>query len=148
LDLVGALKGARLFIDTSPFIYFIEGHSEYGKLVRPVFRMVDTGRIEAITSTITLLEVLVRPLKTGNKILAERYREILLNSKGLSTFAIGHEAAEKAANLRAKYSLRTPDALQVSVGQLYGAEKFLTNDQRLKGLKEIEVVTLDDFLNT
>jgi len=146
LGLAEELKGMLIFIDTSPFIYFMEKHPQYGKLVRPVFQMIDAGEIEAITSTITLLEVLVKPLREGNKVLAERYREILLGSKGLTTYEVGHEASQMAANLRATYSLRTPDALQVSIGQLYGAEKFLTNDDRLKGLKEIEVLTLHDFL--
>ena len=36
-------------------------------MVRPVFAEIDAGKIEAITSTITLLEVLVHPFRTNNE---------------------------------------------------------------------------------
>jgi predicted nucleic acid-binding protein len=116
--------------------------------VRPVFAEIDAGRIEAITSTITLLEVLVQPIKKNNKGLAEKYREVLLNSEGLTTFEILHEVSEIASELRAKYSIKTPDAIQVAVSILYGASKFITNDPALKKISDINVLVLDDFLNT
>lgn len=47
--------------------------------------------------------------------------------------------------MRAKYSIRTPDAIQIAVGIIYGATKFLTNDPDLKKISEIEVLVLDDF---
>jgi predicted nucleic acid-binding protein len=51
-----------------------------------------------------------------------------------------------ASRLRAKYSMRTPDALQIAVGVLYGATKFLTNDPDLKRVSEIKILVLDDYL--
>jgi len=143
---VDELRGLRICLDTAPFIYFIEKHPKYLNVVRPVFVEIDAGEIEAITSTITLLEVLVHPLKTKNETLAERYREILLHSEGLTTLEILHEISEKSSKLRAKYSIKTPDAIQIAVGVLYGAGKFLTNDPDLKKISEVEVLVLDDFL--
>jgi predicted nucleic acid-binding protein len=115
-------------------------------MIRPVFVEIASRNIEAITSTITLLEVLVHPLRTGDGALAEKYREILLSSEGLTTFEISHEVSEMASRLRAKYSMRTPDALQIAVGVLYGATKFLTNDPDLKRVSEIKILVLDDYL--
>ncbi len=114
--------------------------------MRPVFLEIDAGNIEAITSTITLLEVLVHPFRTGNDTLAEEYRDILLYSKGLTTFEILHEVSEKSSRLRAKYSIKTPDAIQIAIGILYGANKYLTNDPDLRKVSEIQVLILDDFL--
>jgi predicted nucleic acid-binding protein len=133
-------------MDTAPIIYFIEKNPKYLGVLKPVFLEIDTGRIEAITSTITLLEVLVHPFTTKNDILAEKYRDILLYSGGLTTFEIFHEVSEKSSKLRAKYSIRTPDAIQIAVGLLYRASKFLTNDSALKRVSEIDVLVLDDFL--
>jgi len=146
LGLVDQLKGLRIFIDTAPIIYFIEKHKRYMNIVRPVFTEIDSGKIQALTSTITLLEVLVHPFKTNNEKLAERYREILLNSENLTTFEILHEVSEISSKLRAKYSIKTPDAIQIAVGILYGADKFLTNDPSLKKVIDIEVLVLDDFI--
>ena len=146
MGLVDQLRGLRVFIDTAPIIYFIEKHKRYINIVRPVFTEIDSGKIEALTSTITLLEVLVHPFKTNNEKLAERYREILLNSENLTTFEILHEVSEISSKLRAKYSIKTPDAIQIAVGILYGADKFLTNDPSLKKVIDIEVLVLDDFI--
>ena len=146
MGLIDELLGLRICIDTAPFIYYIEKHQKYLSVVKPVFVEIDAGKIEAITSTITLLEVLVHPFKTGNETLAERYREILLYSEGLTSFEILHEVSETASKLRAKYSIKTPDAIQIAVGVLYGAEKFLTNDPYLKKVSEIKVLSLGDYL--
>ena len=114
--------------------------------MRTIFIEISSGNIEAITSTITLLEVLVLPFRTGKEDLAEKYREILLSSEGLTTFEIQHDISELAAQLRAKYSIRTPDAIQIAVGVRNGASKFLTNDPGLKKISEIKVCVLDDYL--
>lgn len=146
MGLVDELQGVRVCMDTAPIIYFIEKNPKYLGVLKPVFLEIDTGRIEAITSTITLLEVLVHPFRTKNDILAEKYRDILLYSAGLTTFEIFHEVSEMSSKLRAKYSIRTPDAIQIAVGLLYRASKFLTNDSALKKVSEIDVLVLDDFL--
>ena len=82
----------------------------------------------------------------GNESLAQEYREILLHAEGLTTYEIVHEASELSSKLRAKYAIRTPDAIQIAVGILYGAATFLTNDSELKKVKDIRVVILEDFL--
>jgi len=146
MGLVNELRGLRICIDTAPFIYFIEKNSKYLGLLRPFFAEINAGKIDALTSTITLLEVLVLPFKTKNESLAERYRDILLYAEGLTTFEIFHEVSELSAKLRAKYSIRTPDAIQIAVGIIYGADAFLTNDSGLKKVKDIRVVILEDFL--
>lgn len=146
MGLLDEVRGQRICIDTPPIIYFIEQHVKYRNIIRPVFAEIAAGNIEAITSTITLLEVLVHPLRTGDETLAEKYRDILLSSQGLTTFEILHEVSEMASRLRAKYPIRTPDAIQIAVGILYHATKFLTNDPNLKKVSDIEVLVLDNYL--
>jgi len=146
MGLVDELRGLRICIDTAPFIYFIEKNPKYLSMLRPFFAEINAGKIDALTSTITLLEVLVLPFKTKNESLAEKYREILLYAEGLTTFEIFHEVSELSSKLRAKYSIRTPDAIQIAVGIIYGADAFLTNDSSLKKVNDIRVVILEDFL--
>ena len=120
MGLVDELRGSRICIDTAPFIYFIEKDPKYLNIVRPLFAEIDAGKIDAVTSTITLLEVLVLPFKTENESLAKEYREILLHAEGLTTYEIGHEVSELSSKLRAEYAIRTPDAIQIAVGILWG----------------------------
>jgi predicted nucleic acid-binding protein len=53
--------------------------------------------------------------------------------------------AVKAAELRAKYNLRAPDALQLATAIENRANYFLTNDTRLRSVKEIQSVTLAEL---
>ena len=146
MGLVDELTGTRTCIDTAPFIYYVEGNKKYQPILNPIFKSIDSGSIDAITSTITLLEVLVHPYKTGNDVLAGLYRDILIHAEGLTIYEVNHEISEKASFLRAAYSIRTPDAIQISTGILYGAETIVTNDSSLKKVSEINVLLLDDFL--
>ena len=140
------IKGKTVFLDTAPFIYFIEINSRYHDLMKPVISLIDAQESQGVTSTITLLEVLVRPLRDGNKKLADRYKDILLSSNGLRTYEISHEISERAALLRAKHGLRTPDAIQFATALISKADFFLTNDSTLKKVNELKVAVLDDYL--
>lgn len=114
MGLVEKLLDKKVCIDTAPFIYYMEHHPHYGAIVKPIFKNIEKGKVDAITTNITLLEVLVHPYRTGNEKLAEQYRDILLNAEGLTTFEVSHEVSEHAAKLRAKYFIRTPDAIQIA----------------------------------
>jgi hypothetical protein len=59
MGLVDELRGSRICIDTAPFIYFMEKDPKYLNIIKPVFAEIDAGKIDAITSTVTLIEVLV-----------------------------------------------------------------------------------------
>ena len=122
----------------------MESHPHYGKIVKGIFNDIENGIVEAITTNITLLEVLVHPYRIGNEKLAGQYRDILLNSEGLTTFEVNHEISNQAAKIRAKYSIRTPDAIQISTAIIHNADVFLTNDDALKKISEINVVCLND----
>ncbi|MBI4378603.1 MAG: type II toxin-antitoxin system VapC family toxin [Nitrospinae bacterium] len=145
MGLIEELLGNRVCIDSSPIIYFIEKDPKFHGVLHPIFTEINAGNVDAITSTIALLEVLVLPFKTDNKFLTEKYREILLNSKGFSVYEVTNEISELAARLRAKYGIRTPDAILVATSIHYGARAFLTNDSTLKNVIEIKVLVLDDF---
>ena len=135
-----ALSGiTRLAFDTSPVIYFVEAHPKYDALVTAIFQRVADGRIIGIGSVITLSEVLVQPILQNNANLRQSYRELLLHSDNFELFFINPAIAESAADLRARYRLRTPDALQIATALAAGCEAFLTNDAALKRVSELRV---------
>lgn len=146
MGLADNLRGQTVCIDTAPIIYFIEKHPKYINLLRPVFIEINSGNIIAMTSTVSLLEVMVLPFRTANTALAEKYREILLYSEDFTTLEITNDVSELAAKLRAKYDIRAPDAIQIATGIQHGASIFLTNDYRFKKVKEIKAMILDDFI--
>jgi predicted nucleic acid-binding protein len=118
-------------LDTAPLIYFIEQNEAYLEKVRAFFQAMNQGEFQVVTSTLTLTEVLVHPLRSGNVALAEQYRDIVLEQENLITVPVSVEISEIAAQLRATHNLRTPDAIQVGTAMQRGASFFLTNDARL-----------------
>ncbi|WP_456473926.1 type II toxin-antitoxin system VapC family toxin [Candidatus Pyrohabitans sp.] len=144
MELLKKLTGKVIGIDTSPLIYFIESE-RFSNVVDPIFELIDKGECEGVTSTITLLEVLVQPYRLTREDLVKKYSEILLNSRNLQVYPVYSEIAIEAAKLRAKYGIRTPDAIQIATAIYAGAYVFITNDKRLKKVKEVEVTLLSEL---
>jgi predicted nucleic acid-binding protein len=146
-DASEVLKNISLLgIDTAPVIYFVERHPKYVTLVHQIFGMIDQGVVTGISSVITLAEVLTLPCKAENANLKLKYQNLLLNSKNFNLIPVDAIAAQLAAELRAKYDLRTPDAIQISVSINAGCQAFLTNDTLLKKVTEIKMLVLDDYI--
>jgi hypothetical protein len=75
VKLSAALAGIqRLCIETAPFIYFVERHPTYVARMRAVFQMLDDEMFEGVTSTVTLTEVLMKPIQANDKALEKAYR--------------------------------------------------------------------------
>jgi predicted nucleic acid-binding protein len=142
------LKGKVVGLDTAPLIYFIEQNPDYLKIVREFFSSIDRGEFLVVTSTLTLTEVLVHPLRNGNAQLAQQYQNILLNQDNFTTFSVSAEIAKLAAEVRATSNLRTPDAIQIATAIIKGADFVLTNDISWRNLPHLQVIVLDEIKAT
>ncbi len=141
-----ALIGIQtLRIDTSPFIYLVEKHPTYEERVVAIFGQVGIGRVQVITSMLTLTEVLIMPFAKKQLHYVHEYREMLLNTQSILSIEVDKKIAERAAELRAKYGFKTPDALHVATALETGCQAFLTNDMGLKRVNEIRVLVLDEL---
>ena len=145
-SLLEALTGvAYVGIDSSPFIYLIETHPAYLSLVEPLFERIDVGEINAVTSTITVAEVTVLPLRQQRYDLRDKYQSLLLNNRNLDIIAVDIQVAQIAAELRAKFGVRLPDAIQVAAAILAKCDAFITNDRSLRQIIDIPILILDLF---
>ena len=135
----------RLYIETAPLIYYVEENPTYIDRMDAIIEAVDNGGITAYSSVITLTEVLNHPMKTGDKKLVQKYRDILVNSGSYQLAAINVQVAQSAADLRARYNLRTPDALHVASAIHRHCDAFLTNDAGIKRVSELGILVLDDL---
>jgi predicted nucleic acid-binding protein len=50
-----------------------------------------------------------------------------------------------AAELRARYRIKLPDAIQIAAALAKRCEAFITNDRQLAKVSEIRVLVLDDL---
>jgi predicted nucleic acid-binding protein len=120
-----ALAGIRkLSMDTSPFIYLVEKHPLYEDRVVTIFGQVSTGHIQVVTSTLTLTEVLTMPFIKNQPQYVREYREMLLNTESILSVDVDKTIAERAAELRAKYGFKTPDALHVATALETSCQAF------------------------
>lgn len=146
MGLVEDLGSGPIGLDSAIFIYFIEEHRSRFPLVLPVFEAIDEGRFEAATSSLTLLETLVVPLRAGNLALAARYEALLTRSRGVRMVEIDLPVLRSAAQIRAATGLKTPDSLQLACALAAGCSAFLTNDRDYPPLGNLRVLRLDRYL--
>jgi len=141
------LTGHRVVgLDTSIFIYHLEAHTRYQPLTSIILGAVQEGQLQGITSTVTLMELTVRPWQLAQAQVARQYEILLVNFPNLTLCDVNRDVARKAAQLRASDKLRPADALQVATALVYGATLFITNDKQLKRLGSYVAVTvLNDF---
>ncbi len=141
--------GPSLLLDTSMIIAYLNG----GEAISPVSSLiidswVKSGRNIAVLSMITVMEVLVKPMKQQTGIVEAR--DFLARFPNLQPHAIDMEVAVEAASLRAQYGFKPPDALIIATGIVHKSQHLLTNDtqwlQKLAGLQaKIRVVHLSKF---
>jgi predicted nucleic acid-binding protein len=148
MDIKGIIKRhQRIMFDTAPIVYFIEEHEVFGEIADEIFKMIkDDLSYRSFSSVITITEVLTQPLRKSRRDIYEKYREFLLNSSNFVIYSIDPIIAEKAAELRAKYGIKTPDAIQLAVGIENNGTIFITNDSDLKRVNEINVLVLNEYL--
>ncbi len=133
----------RVFIDTAPLIYLCEGTPEQNRAVsQQLERWIETDAMLG-SSTMTLLELLVVPLRETNKRLALKYRTLLADLLSEPLIALDETIAEAASDYRARYGFNTPDAIQLATATQHGYDVFYTNDRRLAACADIELVLVD-----
>lgn len=133
-------------LDTAPLIYFIEDVAPYADLLHPVFDRLESHALAAVTSTIALAEILTKPLVDKNFTLVDEIKFAIKTFSSLSMVAIDEKLAETAALIRARHTIRLPDALQIAAAIQGEATLFITNDKRLKKVDGVEVLVLSDYL--
>jgi len=120
---------SRIFWDTNLFIYLFEDYGEFSQQVaRLRGRILERGD-RLFTSTLTLGEVLVRPLETGNEVLRQRYTQTIPRVAVL--IPLDDEAALLYASIRRDRTIRPADAIQLASAAQAGIDLFITNDERL-----------------
>lgn len=147
MGLTDALANGPVAVDTALFIYLIEEHPRFLEPVRALFAQADAGSLEIVTSALTLLEVLVVPLRAGDRRLAARYEALLTRSRGIRLVDLSRDQLRMAAQLRAGHAtLRTPDALQLAAAIGAGCGTFVTNDRRIPAPDGLRVLQLSELL--
>ncbi len=126
---------SRIFWDTNIFIYLFEDYGEFSKAAASLRSRMPVRGDQLLTSTLTLGEVLVKPMEAEDPDLCEKYDQAI--SKTSLLVPLDAKAARIYASLRRDRALRAPDAIQLACAAAAGVDLFITNDARLQG-KQVE----------
>jgi len=133
-------------VDTNVFIYQFQAHPKYSPLTNQLFLLLERKKVLLNTSFISLIEVLSFPGLKDKKNLSELYETFLLHTDNLKVIYPNLSISKKTIALRKKYKLSVPDCLQIASAWDAKSKLFITNDEKLKKVEEIEVLVLEDYL--
>jgi len=136
----------RIALDTSIFIYQLEANERYLPLTDRIFAWLERADSTAVTSTITMTELLVQPYRESDEQRVDEFYGLLSTYPNLDWVSPNLQIADLAARLRAACRLRTPDALQAATGIHSDATALVTNDAIFERIEGLEALILDRLL--
>lgn len=142
-----ALQAGSLLLDTPVFSYHLSNHPRYADLTAALLDMVESGAVKAMTTTITLAEILTLPAQAGAEDALLEYELYLTHFPNLTIVPLDNALARETARVRGLTRLRTPDAVQVAAARLHEAGAIVTNDHGWRGrFDSLQLLLLDDFV--
>lgn len=135
----------RVYVDTSPFIYYLENSALYMDKMKHFFEICLDKNIQIVTSVITVEEYLVFPYASGKMELIENFKRFI-EYMNINVINIDSGIAEQAAKIRSRYKyFKAMDALQIAAAIASRCDMFFTNDKQLRQEKELPCMTIDDL---
>ena len=120
---------SQIFWDTNLFVYLLEDKGEFTERVVALRERMVERSDDLLTSTLTLGEILVRPVQAEDENLARRYEQAITAAATVLPF--DRNAAVVFARIRRDRSIAPPDAIQLACASVAGVDMFITNDLRL-----------------
>lgn len=115
-----------IYLDSCVVTYAVEDRGARGDEVRR--RLIESADVVVAISPLVILECLVGPLREENLVLHDHYVRAL---KQFRMLPLEPDHYVRAAELRARHGIRTPDALHLAAAQLHGCDQLWTNDNRM-----------------
>ena len=146
MKLDAALRSVRrLYLDAAPLIYWVEAYADYISKMDRIVDAIEMTPLQAMTSVLALTEVMVQPLRVGNTDLAQDYHDILVRRDAYTVVDVSLGIAISAAAIRARYGLRTPDAIHAATAIKSDCDAMLTNDRHFRRVEDLNVLLLDEL---
>ena len=134
-----------IFLNTSPLIYLIENNPLFYVKVSSFLSKMIYRNSNFATSVISIAEFGVKPKRTNQLELLEELEE-MLDLFEVQVKVITRSMAELSSSIRAKYSMiQNFDALQIAAAIESNCTLFVTNDKKLKVVKEISIHLIDEL---
>jgi predicted nucleic acid-binding protein len=140
---------SEVFLDTNIWIYLLEDAGELSKKAIRLVQRMKHRRDTLVTSTLSMAEVLVKPVQAGDWITERRY-EAMFQSPGVKLLSFDQSCARLYAEIRKDRSIKPADAIQLACAGGAKCSLFVTNDGHLsrKATPGIDfIVSLDQAVS-
>lgn len=134
-----------VYVDASMIIYRVERIEPYLRVSGPLWDALDASVQQVVTSELSVLEVLVKPLRSGDAALTSLFQRVMYHTLGFACLPITRQILEEAARLRALNGLRTPDAIHAAMAMMNGCTLFITNDIAFRRVPGLPVAVLSEI---
>ncbi|WP_158080862.1 type II toxin-antitoxin system VapC family toxin [Pelomonas sp. KK5] len=115
-----------IYLDSCLLIYAIERHPLFGEPTLAAMLAMPAGQLAL--SPLVKTECLVRPIRDADAGLRRQYERAF---SGFRLLELSDAVCVQAAELRAHFGLKTPDALHLACALHHGCTALWTNDDRL-----------------
>lgn len=136
------LVDQRVYVDTNAFVYFLERHPDFYERVLPLFEAAAQGKLQLVTSELTVSELLVQPYKMGRADIAATYRRFLKDEGLIDLVPVSLNVLEAAAAARSTLGGSLADAIHVATASLSDCSAFVTSDHGIRLAPPLKIVRL------
>jgi predicted nucleic acid-binding protein len=105
---------------------------------RAALRRPRSRHLRFAATTITIAEVLSRPLQAADDALARRYHAIL---ESWQPIALDFDIAESVARLRTSLRLKRADAVQAASALVINAAALVTHDRDFSRVRSLRIIS-------
>lgn len=142
------LSTGSVYVDANAIIYRVEAVQPFFNASLPLWDSLDAGTQMVVSSELSLLEVLVKPVQQGNAFLQALFEGVLYGTPGFFCVPITRSILEIAADIRATTRLKTPDAIHAATALDAGCALFVTNDAAFRRVPSLNVAVLSEVATT
>lgn len=133
----------RLYLDTNPLIYAVEGSSAIQAYCLQRLRAIaehPAGTL--LTSRLAYVECLIQPLRSKDADRRARF-DAFFSDSGIVVADVSNEVLGLAAEVRAETRLKLVDSIHVATAIVHGADTLLTRDRDICDLGSLRGVVFE-----
>jgi predicted nucleic acid-binding protein len=128
--------------DTSACIYYLARQEPWFSLLAPILARASAGPLRIVLSAIVQLELLVKPYRMRDQALVRRVHAFTAAHRGIVSAPISPDVVDAAAQVRAAFRLKIPDAIVAASAAVAGAGLVIGNDAEFVRLNDADHLRL------